>query len=102
MRDERRAGVLLIDHNVPLVLGVCDRIHVLDQGITLAEGTPAEIRSHPAVTEAFGRISSHRLVEISRLYDARAESLSDGGSASVPEALLGASFWRRQEGSARC
>jgi hypothetical protein len=54
------------------------------------------------VTEAFGRISSHRLVEISRLYDERAESLSDGGAASVPEALLGASFWRRQEGSARC
>jgi response regulator RpfG family c-di-GMP phosphodiesterase len=67
-----------------------------------------EIRRHeraqfdPTVTEAFGRISSHRLVEISRLYDERAESLSDGGAASVPEALLGASFWRRQEGSARC
>jgi branched-chain amino acid transport system ATP-binding protein len=53
VRDERLAGVLLIDHNVPLVLGVCDRIHVLDQGITLAEGTPAEIRSHPAVAEAY-------------------------------------------------
>ncbi|HEY2944675.1 MAG TPA: HD domain-containing phosphohydrolase [Vicinamibacteria bacterium] len=67
-----------------------------------------EIRRHeraqfdPSVTEAFSRISSHRLVDISRLYDARAEKLSDGGSASVPEALLGASFWRRQEGSARC
>jgi len=67
-----------------------------------------EIRRHeraqfdPAVTEAFGRISSHRLVEISRLYDARAESLKEGGSAGVPEALLGGSFWRRQEGSARC
>jgi branched-chain amino acid transport system ATP-binding protein len=53
VRDERRAGVLLIDHNVPLVLGVCDRIHVLDQGVTLAEGTPVEIRSHPAVAEAY-------------------------------------------------
>jgi branched-chain amino acid transport system ATP-binding protein len=53
VRDERLAGVLLIDHNVPLVLGVCDRIHVLDQGVTLAEGTPAEIRSHPAVAEAY-------------------------------------------------
>ncbi len=67
-----------------------------------------EIRRHeraqfdPSVTEAFGRISSHRLVDISRLYDAQAEKLSDGGAASVPEALLGASFWRRQEGSARC
>ncbi|MDP9465195.1 MAG: ABC transporter ATP-binding protein [Actinomycetota bacterium] len=53
LRNERQAGVLLIDHNVPLVLGVCDRIHVLDQGVTLAEGTPAEIRSHPAVAEAY-------------------------------------------------
>ena len=53
VRNERQAGVLLIDHNVPLVLGVCDRIHVLDQGVTLAEGTPAEIRSHPAVAEAY-------------------------------------------------
>jgi response regulator RpfG family c-di-GMP phosphodiesterase len=67
-----------------------------------------EIRRHeraqfdPTVTEAFGRISSHRLVEISRLYDEQAESISDGGAASVPEALLGAAFWRRQEGSARC
>jgi branched-chain amino acid transport system ATP-binding protein len=53
LRDEWKAGVLLIDHNVPLVLGVCDRIHVLDQGVTLAEGTPAEIRNHPAVAEAY-------------------------------------------------
>ena len=53
VRNERRAGVLLIDHNVPLVLGVCDRIHVLDQGVTLAEGTPVEIRNHPAVAEAY-------------------------------------------------
>jgi branched-chain amino acid transport system ATP-binding protein len=53
VRDQRLAGVLLIDHNVPLVLGVCDRIHVLDQGTTLAEGTPSDIRSHPAVAEAY-------------------------------------------------
>lgn len=53
VRDERQAGVLLIDHNVPLMLAVSDRIHVLDQGTTLAEGTPGEIRDHPAVAEAY-------------------------------------------------
>ena len=37
-------GVLLIDHNVALIMEVCDRVHVLDRGRTLAEGTPAEIR----------------------------------------------------------
>jgi branched-chain amino acid transport system ATP-binding protein len=47
------AGVLLVDHNVALVLEVCERIHVLDQGTTLAEGTPAEIRSHLGVASAY-------------------------------------------------
>ena len=47
------AGVLLVDHNVALVLEVCERIHVLDQGTTLAEGTPAEIRSHLGVAAAY-------------------------------------------------
>ena len=53
VRDEREAGVLLIDHNVGLILDVCDRIQVLDQGRTLAEGTPAEIRRNIDVTAAY-------------------------------------------------
>lgn len=53
VRDEHRVGVLLIDHNVPLLLGVCDRIHVLDEGRTLAEGTADEIHRHPEVIEAY-------------------------------------------------
>ena len=47
------AGVLLVDHNVALVLEVCERIHVLDQGTTLAEGTPKEIRAHLGVAAAY-------------------------------------------------
>jgi branched-chain amino acid transport system ATP-binding protein len=50
---DRCAGVLLVDHNVALVLEVCERIHVLDQGTTLAEGTPAEIRVHLGVAAAY-------------------------------------------------
>jgi branched-chain amino acid transport system ATP-binding protein len=53
VRDERQAGVLLIDHNIGLILGVCDRIHVLDEGKTLAEGTPAEIRANLDVATAY-------------------------------------------------
>ena len=53
VRDEHDAGVLLIDHNMALVMEVCDRIHVLDQGRTLAEGTPAEIRGNLDVTSAY-------------------------------------------------
>jgi len=53
VRDEHEAGVLLIDHNMALIMEVCDRIHVLDQGQTLAAGTPAEIRQNLDVTAAY-------------------------------------------------
>jgi branched-chain amino acid transport system ATP-binding protein len=53
VRDEHGAGVLLIDHNMALIMDVCDRIHVLDQGRTLAEGTPAEIRANIDVVSAY-------------------------------------------------
>ena len=50
---QRDAGVLLIDHNMALIMEVCDRIHVLDQGRTLAEGTPTEIRGNLDVAAAY-------------------------------------------------
>jgi branched-chain amino acid transport system ATP-binding protein len=53
VRDEHGAGVLLIDHNMALIMDVCDRIHVLDQGTTLASGTPGEIRSNIDVAAAY-------------------------------------------------
>jgi branched-chain amino acid transport system ATP-binding protein len=53
VRDEHDAGVLLIDHNMALVMDVCDRIQVLDQGRTLAEGTPDEIRDNLDVAAAY-------------------------------------------------
>ena len=53
VRDDHGAGVLLIDHNMALVMEVCDRVQVLDQGRTLAEGTPAEIRANLDVTAAY-------------------------------------------------
>jgi branched-chain amino acid transport system ATP-binding protein len=53
VRDEHGAGVLLVDHNMALIMGVCDRIHVLDQGTTLAEGAPAEIRANLDVAAAY-------------------------------------------------
>ncbi len=53
VRDQFDAGVLLIDHNVPLIMEVCDRIQVLDQGRTLAEVTPAEIRANVEVATAY-------------------------------------------------
>jgi len=53
VRDDHDAGVLLIDHNMALVMEVCDRVQVLDQGRTLAKGTPAEIKANLDVGAAY-------------------------------------------------
>jgi ABC-type branched-subunit amino acid transport system ATPase component len=46
-------GVLLVDHDMSLVLSVCDEVHVLDGGKMIARGTPAEIRLNEAVIAAY-------------------------------------------------
>nr|WP_165493839.1 high-affinity branched-chain amino acid ABC transporter ATP-binding protein LivG [Azotobacter chroococcum] len=53
LRDEHGLGVLLIEHDMPLVMGISDRIVVINQGRPLAEGTPAQIRCHPEVIKAY-------------------------------------------------
>jgi branched-chain amino acid transport system ATP-binding protein len=53
VRDEHEVGVLLIDHNMALIMDVCDRIQVLDQGRMLAAGTPEEIRTNVDVAAAY-------------------------------------------------
>lgn len=46
-------GILLIDHNIRLIMSVCDRIHVLVEGKSFLEGTPAEVRGSAALVEAY-------------------------------------------------
>jgi branched-chain amino acid transport system ATP-binding protein len=53
IRREYGCGVLLIEHKMPLVFGLCDRIQVLDQGRTIALGAPSSVAADPAVRQAY-------------------------------------------------
>ena len=53
IRDKFRLTVLLVEHNMKVVMGVCEKIQVIDYGETIALGTPKEIQDNPKVIEAY-------------------------------------------------
>jgi ABC-type branched-subunit amino acid transport system ATPase component len=53
IRDEMDCSILIIEHDMPMLMGLCDRVYAMETGGVIAEGTPNEVRQNPAVIASY-------------------------------------------------
>ncbi|MFO0567374.1 MAG: ABC transporter ATP-binding protein [Polyangiaceae bacterium] len=83
LRDELGLTVVLVEHNMSVVMAVCENIHVVDHGETIAEGPPEHVKEHPKVLAAYlGEESAEQAVKdyeaVSRPFHEKPEEPSHG------------------------
>lgn len=83
VRDERSVGILLIEHQMRVVMGISDRVTVLDHGARIAEGTPDEVRRDDAVISAYLGSRAARLGIAAADRTSRAGAAANGAAGAV-------------------
>ena len=53
IREELECSILVVEHDMPMLMGLCDRVYAMEAGQVIAEGTPEEIRANPAVVASY-------------------------------------------------
>jgi branched-chain amino acid transport system ATP-binding protein len=86
LRDRFDLTVVLVEHNMQVVMGVCENLHVLDHGETIAEGTPEVVRKHPKVLAAYlGEDAAEELDNAEAKAAKNAGQGAEEGQSAAPE-----------------